>query len=820
MLAQTTKNIVSVTKGAQQATPASLQSGEEATKDVGERAETGLLTTEKVELIEFNAVGEVDKNTFDDQLFQALSLSVSSKENRTHSITDILSRPYQVSTFQWQQTDTFNAGVDTVYFPDTLFLQDNIQKKLIGFTFLRCKAMEIRVLINAQPFQQGRLLVYFSPYYELLAGDRSSEVTMTGKTGFDHINIDIAETQEVTFTIPYVSPFPVFNLIENTWSVGTFVYTVYAPLQGGTEPSVTVTTWARFIDPEPLIPTSAYPFFATPPVRKRTQAQLQFGGETSAATGTISKMTSAAGRIASKFKDVPVISSFAGAVSAAASVATGIASAFGWSKPTIEQGLTPIQQSVYRYANAFNGSDASKNMGLDFTNQIVQAPVYGRDVDEMALSYIARRPNFFTSYTWREDLAAGATIFFEEVTPLQQLLSIPVAGQLPNRRQLTHLAYVANMFEYWRGGITYNIKFAKTKYHSGRIQICLIPKGLDQDNFDPSMIYTEIVDIASVSEYSFTVPFVYEKPWCENIRPNTEPGDIPRRVPTLLVVKALTQLRRPNDVVADNVELFLEVCGAEDIEFALPRNPRMQYQDGPIPPPPPARTAELQIGFSAVDSPVFGDDNKLSDVLHGLTVGEKVVSVKQLLQRAQDIDTIIAATSCHIRPYQTGALPPDVLTFRPNAFFDAIAPLYAFNKGSIRVKSQFVGEGGVIPQAWTRGYFRKTTWPASALPFATGSISDEADWTNITHNAYGQSCLPLEGALELELPYYGTVPIRPNNTYPFSPGAITAMDLEHYELFTAASTGTVVQRIMRSVGDDFSFGFLIGVPITAISDVP
>jgi hypothetical protein len=817
MLANTTQNIVSVTKGAQQATPASLQSGEEATENVGERAETGLLTTEKVELVEFNAVGEVGKTTFDDQMFQALSLSVSSRENRTHSIIDILSRPYQVSTFQWTVTDSFNSSVASIFFPETLFAQDNIQKKLIGYTFLRCKAMEIRVLINAQPFQQGRLLIHFSPYYNLIDGTRSSETTMTGKTGFDHINIDIAETQEVTFTIPYVSPFPVINLIEDTWNVGNFIYSVYGPLQGGTEPSVTVTTWARFIDPEPLIPTSAYPFFAFPPTGPRTQAQLQSGGEKSAATGTISKMTSAAGRFAAKFKDVPAIASIAGAVSAAASVATGIASAFGWSKPTIEQGLTPIQQSVYRYANTYNGSDASKNMGLDFTNQIVQAPVYGRDVDEMALSYIARRPNFFTSYTWREDLPAGATIFFEQVTPLQALLSVPVAGQLPNRRQLTHLAYVANMFEYWRGGITYNIKFVKTKYHSGRIQICLIPKGLGQDNFDPSMVYTEIVDIASVSEYSFTVPFVYEKPWCSNIRANEVPR--PNLTPTLLVVKALTQLRRPNDVVADNIQLQLEVGGAEDMEFALPRRLETVYQDVPLL-PPVNKVAELQIGLSAVDSPVFGSDNKLSDLLHGLTVGEKIVSAKQLLQRAQDSATIVASTSAYVNPLQIKSISPDIVMEFPNTFFDALAPLFAFNRGSVRVKDQIVAEGGVLAQAWARGFFHKTGWHRNNVAFASASTSDEGDWTEMTHNAYGQSCLPLEGALELELPYYGTTPLRPTNAFPILPDAITAMDLENYTIYSCASTGISAQRFMRSVGDDFSFGFLIGVPLVAIPPPP
>jgi hypothetical protein len=819
MLANTTKDIVSVTKGAQQATLASLQSGEqEATENIGERAETGLLTTEKVELVEFNAVGEVEKNTFDDQLFQALSLSVSSRENRSHSIMDILSRPYQVSTFQWSQTDTFNSLVETVEFPETLFAQDNIQKKLIGFTFLRCKAMEIRVLINAQPFQQGRLLVYFSPYRRLLDGTRSSEITMTGKTGFDHVNIDISETQEVTFTVPYVAPFPVMNLIRNSWNVGSFVYTIYAPLQGGTESSVTVTTWARFIDPEPLIPTSAYPYFATPPVRKRTQAQLQFGGEKSAATGSISKMTSAVGHIASKFKDVPMISSIAGAVSAAASLATGIASAFGWSKPTIDSGMTPVQQSIYRYANTYNGGDASKNMGLDFTNQIIQAPVYGRDVDEMALSYIARRPNFVLSYTWREDLPAGATIFRELVTPLSSYLATPITDQLPNRRQLPHLAYVANLFEYWRGGITYNIKFAKTKYHSGRLQICLIPKGYDQDNFDPSMMYTEIVDIASVSEYSFTVPFVYEKPWCLNRRSDT--GAVPGLVPTLLVVKALTQLRRPNDVVADNVELFLEVGGAEDIEFALPRNPRTQFQNLAATPPPPSKVAQLQIGFSSVDSPVFGSDNKLSDTLHGLTVGEKIVSVKQLLHRAQDVQQISGATSCHVRPLQTDSIDPDIVDATSNTFFDAIAPLFAFNRGSVRVKSQMYDDNGNVAPSWARGFFRKTDWPSATLKFATAATGDEGDWSRLTHNAYGQSCLALEGALELELPYYGTTPIRPNNTTPIHPDAILAMDLEHYELFTACSTSIVAQRFMRSVGDDFSFGFLYGVPIVALSDVP
>ncbi len=768
-------------------------------------AMAGEATEEVSQIITFGTTGVVERTSFDDELAQMNELSSAADDVRNHSIVDILSRPYLVDVFQWNRTDTFNSVVAKYDFLNVILAQPNVKAKLLGFTFLKVKAVEIRLLVNAQPFQQGRLLTYFTPYSTMLQSDRSSEYTMTGKTGFDRCDMDISTSQELTFRVPYVSPYPVINLINEQWNVGEFKVAVYSELAGGTETSVSVSVWMRLIDPTPTIPTSAKGYF---------QARLQgVSSEKSASQGPVSKMMSAAGSIAEKFANVPALASVSGVAANVASAVGSIASLFGWSKPTNDFGNTVVQQTPMRHFNNSDGADQSKQLALSSVNSLSVESVFGRDVDEMALSYIARRPNFLSDFAWREDLATGSSLFKEDVDPYGRTMWNSAVPGLTDRRQFTHLGFVANNFLYWRGGITYTLKFVKTKFHSGRIQILIRPKNTFDSTYDPSMIRTEIVDIASVSEYTFTVPFMYERPWCRSPDRHTPFANHAKFVPTVVEVRNLTQLRRPNDVVSDSITIIVEVSGAEDIEFAFPRANGFQVLRDT-----PAAPAMLQIGFGTVDRPVLADLKPLSDRIRNCTVGESVRSAKQLMLRVQEEfnSGIGASLSWLIYPEQTNTLPGNGSWTDGSSYFSAFSSIFGYYRGGTRNKiiSLPTPTEGPQPDHIYRAYMVIRDSIDAAVPYVTPTTSS----VGLVRAPYAYTNLGREGVVEMEVPYYGSTPIRPTNTYVFKSVALLSMDIEYPQL--VLDTTDVADKVfMRGVSDDFMFGYVMGVPVMA-SGIP
>jgi len=349
----------------------------------------------------------------------------------------------------------------------------------------------------------------------------------------------------------------------------------------------------------------------------------------------------------------------------------------------------------------------------------------------------------------------------------------------------------------------------KTKFHSGRIQILIKPKATFESTFDPSMIRTEIVDIASVSEYTFTVPFMYERPWCRTPDRNVPYANHAKFVPTVVEIRNLTQLRRPNDVVADNVTIIVEVSGAEDIEFAFPRANSFQViRDSPSVPP------TLQIGFGTVDRPVLADIKMLSERIRNCTVGESVFSVKQLMLRVQEefMSEVGGGFSWLIYPEQTNSLAGNGSWTDGSSYFSAFSSIFGYYRGGTRNKILAMPTSMEVAQAdhVYRAYMVTRDSIDATVPYVTSSTPGFV----LSRAPYAYTNIGREGIVEMEVPYYGSTPIRPTNTYVFKTIALLAMDIEYPQL-VIDTTDPSSKTFMRGVSDDFMFGYVMGVPVMA-----
>ncbi len=542
---------------------------------------------------------------------------MTSREDRVHSIRDFLSRPIVLTTGLWGSSivpEGTGSQLYTANFPEVLISNSMYQEKLRGFVGLRA-TLVIKVQVNSQPFQQGRLLLQYYPYAQYMES-RVALVnkTLQGRSGCPRTDLDISMGTEIEMRIPYVSPHVYYNLITGQGSFGSIYLSVYSQLRdqvSGTG-NIEYTVWAHMEDVDVQYPTGASIFtgsspnfaslaeklstgkmtveevrkmytektFKTPPAAIFAQAsyeltQLKNNNSPSQGIGKIAEGLNTLSKI-------PIIGNVFTRPAWISSTAANIFKHLGYSKPTV-QGL-PCESKLrgqIRMAN-YDGADTSHKLALSSANEIeTKTGLSGTSSDEMALAHVLSIPNFWDKFSWPSTgtgSATGSILWDNFVTPFKVK---PFSSTVSDIFRTTHMGYVSNSFGLWRGSIVYTFKFVKTQYHSGRLQISFIPfyynTTISTGVPDTSKAQRIIVDLRTSTEVSFTVPYVSSRPWMHCIRPEaawlgTNNEKMFNAVTGIVRVEVLNKLVAANNVYP-SIETIVEVNGGPDLTFANPTCP-------------------------------------------------------------------------------------------------------------------------------------------------------------------------------------------------------------------------------------------------------
>jgi hypothetical protein len=842
----------------------------------GADAET---TIDKEEIVTFTSDGITSHETNVMALSQNSKFSRTGREGRDHTVINFLERPYILQNFTWEQTTTPGGiPIAAFNFPEDLFAIPAIRDKLVGFTYFRGN-MEVRLQLNAQPFQQGRLVMIFVPYGQEIV-EQGTLFTLTGITGFDRTEIDIADAQEVSMTIPYVSPYPMIDLTTKPWNVGTFLVYVYGQTRGGDE-NITITAWARFQDVEVKVPTGAALYPLAPRTALYKDPNVLYGEMHSAAdvtmgtimkssggmlnpklnteikaasSGTVTKIAAATSGLAMAAATIPVLTPLAAPIALVAGAVAGLGSLFGWSKPNTEKVPEPMVIQPGKYLTNYDGNDVSRNLGLSAKNSIGCEPLFGTSVDEMSIKYITSRPNYIETFPWTTADAQGKLLYSTPVVPNSPITPIPITGQTETGFQMTHLSYTCMAFNYWRGSIRYIFKFVKTPYHSGRIRWTYTPKGALPSGLpktiDLARSYTDVVDIGGKTDFEVTIPLVYELPWVLNGMNPLHLGEIPG----ILTLTVVTALRRPNEIVSDQVDVIVEKSGGADFEVARPTNngvfvPVQRQEsdtvygvmtsntqeptgwcsrcrsyncscyDGRVAPKEmygQLHTLETVNLFKEAPNTIIpGAEDGMNDEVRFNTFGETIVSLKQLFQRFQLAgSTTTAQPVARIDLSQLEGYNRD--TPRGDeafSYFNYFMPLYAFWRGSMRCKIIYNADTGPSQQLYGNV---ELDYGEDVIDVNFPSVrpGTTTDFQPSYIQAMAVPYLPLEGMLEVQTPYYARFPIAVTNFYPRSAGS-------RFEVHSRiVALGPTPKTVLRGIGDDFSCGRLIGVPPVFYAETP
>lgn len=581
--------------------------------------ENSNITEEQREIVHFTSEGVIPTTSAVPDIADLNTdyLSMTVREDRIHSVIDFLSRPVALKTDSWSSSivpETSAAQLYTANFPEVLIANNMIKEKLSGFVGLRA-TLVVKVQVNSQPFQQGRLMLQYFPYAQYMP-QRVALVnsTLQGRSGCPRVDLDLSVGTEIEMRIPYVSPHTYFNLITGQGSFGAIYLNVYSQLrdQVSGSGSVEYTVWAHLENVDVQYPTGANIYTGSAPNYHNLAARLASGLMTEqeviqmykkktfnqkpakifAQSGfELSQLASnhapskGVGQISeglSTLSRIPIIGNMFTRPAWISSAASNIFRMLGFSKPTM-QGL-PSEDKLrtqVRMAN-YDGADASHKLALSSQNAIETKPgLSGTTSDEMALSHVTSIPNFWDNFSWPSTgggASPGTVLWSNFVTPMKIKA---YSSTITDRFRTTHMGYVANSFGLWRGSLIYTFKFVKTQYHSGRLRISFIPfyynSTISTGTPDVSKSYQKIVDLRKATEVTFTVPYVSTRPWMYCIRPEsswlgTNNAKMYNCVTGIIRVEVLNTLVAAQNVFS-SIDTIVEVSGGPDLTFANPTCP-------------------------------------------------------------------------------------------------------------------------------------------------------------------------------------------------------------------------------------------------------
>lgn len=718
----------------------------------------------------------------------------------TNSVIGFLQRRILLSEAVWSSTSTPGTVLLQHSLPGDWIAIPMILEKLQGFRYLKMDLV-FELQVNAQAFNAGALLMWEEPLADQLQYRPSSTKSLTGKTGYRNVFYIVEDATAAKLTVRFNNVLSHFDLVNRFGTMGKIYVEVASALTGAADADVSLWAWAENVDvqmPTGLTLTAQ----GLPDMRVSSPAKYMARQQAEKrTTGRVEETAATLSGVAASLSSAPVVGTFAAAAQPVFDIAGKVASFFGWSKPIDDTRPQLITQTQSRHMANFNGDAKSKVLSVDAENAVdIPTSVFGTDNDEMAIQEIVRRPVFLTSFTIDSTMAQNTLLWS---WPLNFNTSVTVPAVAPDTGTYsinTYLSYMAKLFRFVRGGMIFTLKLIKTPYHSGRVRIFWVPGATPATTFssiDLNKCYSEVHDIRVKNEIEFCVPFTWNAPWMSVY---TTTG--------MVYVVLINSLRAPS-TAAPAIETLVFQSGAEDVQFAYPDalgNMQIVLDAAQVPSPP--RTSVL-----AAQGYIYPSKDSVEFAPNKLGIGEAVLSLRQLIRRYYVFVRPNAASGARQTTYRDVVWTPSPSVIDDGVSTDILSlvgVLYRYKVGALR----FLKSYNTVPLGTAIQYTMSPGVDSGPQIFPTPDLLAPVvtNWTTT------------EPSVEMETPFYQEWPAIPTNigaptiveggavqtnffrTGPFNLGS----DL--YCIDTAGEPANTVTY--RSAGESFSFGYLLGPPVT------
>lgn len=694
----------------------------------------------------------------------------------------------------------------------------------------------VKVLVNANPFQAGRLILGFAPFYENLGAaklNRGQNITMA--TTGPHVELNIRDSSAEMY-IPFVAPTPFVDITVpagQTYDWGSIYVMAMTPLLVGSagQSDIDVEVYLSFTDvilAAPVVPESAsQPKFHTNEkaarttaysTRKREMQALSWSKPSMAVNSIIDISDSIGSSVLSKIPGVATVSS---AVSGGLNALSRGLESLGWAKPlNSDPSITVMQRMADKSHNADSNMQCD-NLALSSVAQLPDGSShFGADVDEMSLSFLKSIHPVIKTVDWNTT-QVSETVLVDQTLNLLNCLkteSFLYSGHISRTVIGNPVFLMALNCGLWRGSIKMTLKFVKTDFHNGRLLVAFTPSTSSPSFNSTNYLIREIVDLKETNEISLVLPYMQNQDFLRN----GNPGDYASL--GHLKIFVLNQLRCP-ETVSDTTKILMYISPGDDFEIAAPSTLNVH----PFIP-------ESALGESRkLTSKILGNGSVTADGLfeNSICVSDPILTIKQLLLKKTRVysDSALFYASSHARFTPAASVfvartPSDTeLQVAQNGLFGDwvafLAPMFALERGSYVCSvmdntRQQSGIATLTPMSTTqKGLHADDTYPPGI------NTLDFYKLKNSQIAVRSQTA----GLMDAMLPHWGATPTRHVQVLGLSdfynielPGASTH-SLDLYTPSEQFGLGSIY-RVFRSVGDDFAFGYFAGVPRMFLGSVP
>jgi hypothetical protein len=575
--------------------------------------------------------------------------------NTQHMDSDLkefFKRPLLIRTVQLSPDEVYAEDINPV---TEYMLNPRISNRLNNYAWFK-GTMCVKFETNGSNFHYGRFIAAVNHWptndttYNVLG------TPMTACTVLPHIMIDPTDATGGCLEIPLFHP---FNMIpfRNIFDLVNVCIRTISPLRmlNTADPAgnITLNVWAWFKDIHLAMPTQADVGFLAPQADEYDKPSV---------------VATSAANMVGHLRDAPIVGNYARATELALRGAAQVASAFGYSRPTVtNDNGRMIIHPIGNLANT-NVVDTSTKLALDAKQEVtVDATVTGFDgEDSMDIAAIAGKRMLINKYEWTYAATAPSQQFIMNVTPMQC-----VAANLPASADSTAFlispsAHMAAPFKYWRGSMEITVEVVASAFHKGKLRIVYDPLGVIDGvgnwNTEYNINYSAVIDIAQSRTYTMKVGWGNSRSYCLTTLPDAKNSYAIGGGPDFLAdntdnayangrlgIHILTPLTSVAGVATNAVYVNIYANMCPDFQVAVPKcddilafstnmiktipeTSDFQLQAGEleqVPGPMVAENAGLE-----VDLNMTNEDSQLWESKFNMVhIGEEIKSIRQVIKR-------------------------------------------------------------------------------------------------------------------------------------------------------------------------------------------
>lgn len=782
------------------------------------------------------------------------------QDSNDATLENFFSRPLKVWEASWATSTTLGFDIN----PWELYFENpRVANRLSNFNLMRAK-LHVKVVINGNGFQYGRVLVSYLPYdvFDTLSSNTAIiREDLVQASQQPRLFLDPTTSQGGEMILPFFNHHNYCSIPLTQWEeLGQLYFRSLNSLKHANGASdlatISVFVWAE--DVEMSVLTSVEQDNIGPQSGKEVDEVNQ--------KGIVSGPATAIAKVAGAMTAVPYIGPFAQATSMAATTTAAIAKMFGYCRPPVTKNPEPYKPYANSSLALTNTGDGPAKMTIDDKQELTIDPrVAGLGgVDPMNIKEIAKRESYLTTFSWPIGTSAEVLLWNARIDPVTwaEYVGTDTSFHFPA------CAMAAMPFKYWTGTMRFRFQIVCSAFHKGRLKIVYDPNYFATNEYNTN--YLSVVDIADNTDFTIEVANGQDHTLLTHAIPGedsvttmysttpytTYPGTLSRGN-GVIGVYVVNELTTPNSTVNNDIEVNVFVSMGDDFEVFVPDDhfqhftfkPQSGYevQSGSEPlvsesqntaePSAPQQDEAEKLG------PTMSDNSDVNKVF----TGESIASFRTLLKRynlwttvSPEVDTdVVMNGRFSMYPFLRGNVSGAVhltSTAAPYNFCNTVLMHWctlAFSgwRGSIRYKwlprgplwsgckpSLYVQRHGIRETEYDRNDVAPTSYTnaskaaASAVVDNTigagGLIKPGVPGSGVKGQVYQSGYL--NPAIEFELPYY--------SPYRFTPGK----EEDHTQVnnfnegydwsIRLGGTVTTAYDIHVAAGEDFQLYFFTGLP--------